>query len=115
MNQPFDTLQKFGTHTAEAALQTVGALSTGAQAIAVESADYARRSFEQGTATLERLVGARTLDRALEIQSASVRAAYEDFLAQSAKMGRLYAGLAGDALKPYEGLVNATTKPASAQ
>ena len=46
-----------------------GAVSRAAQAIAVETADYAKKSFEQGTATLEKLVGAKTLDKAIEIQT----------------------------------------------
>ena len=53
----------------DAALKSLGAVSKGAQAIAVETADYAKKSFEQGTATLEKLVGVKTLDKAIEIQT----------------------------------------------
>lgn len=103
MNQ-FETIQKLGKDNMDAALRTVGALSTGAQAIASETADYAKRSFEQGTAALERLVGARTLDKAFEVQADYVKTSYEGFVAQSTKMGELYANLAKEALRPYEGL-----------
>ena len=105
MLQQFDQFQKFGKDNADAALKTFGAVSKGAQAIAVESADFAKKSFEQSTATLEKLVGAKTLDKAFEIQTDYLRSAYEGAVAQSTKIGALYADLARDAFKPYETFV----------
>ena len=110
MIQQFDSMQKFTKDGADTALKTFGAVSKGAQAIAVEAADYAKKSFEQSTATLEKLVGAKSVDKAIEIQVDYLKSAYEGFVAQSTKMGELYAGLAKDAFKPFEGLV-ATTAP----
>ena len=104
MIQQFETIQKFGKDNVDASLKSFGTISKGAQAIAVEAADYAKRSFEQGTAALERLVGARTLDKAFEVQADYVKTSYEGFVAQSTKMGELYANLAKEALRPYEGL-----------
>ena len=101
----FDQIQKLGKDNADAALKSFGAVSKGAQAIAVESADFAKKSFEQGTATIEKLVGAKTLDKAIEIHTDFLKTAYEGFVAQSTKFGELYASLAKDAFKPYEGLV----------
>jgi hypothetical protein len=106
----FDQIQKLGKDNADAAMKTLGAVSKSAQAIAVESADFAKKSFEQGTATVEKLVGAKTLEKAIEIQTDYVRSAYEGLVAQSTKMGQLYANLAKDAFKPYETLVAKTTK-----
>ena len=105
MMQQFENVQKFGKENADAALKSFGAVSKGVQAIAVETTDYAKKSFEQGTATLEKLVGAKTLDKAIEIQTDFVKSAYEGFVAQSTKLGELYASLAKEAFKPYEGLV----------
>jgi hypothetical protein len=105
MMQQFDTFQKFSKDNVDAALKSFGAVSKGAQTIAVEAADYAKKSFEQGTATLEKLVGAKSLDKAIEIQTDYVKTAYEGFVAQSTKLGELYANLAKDVFKPYEGFV----------
>ena len=106
----FDQIQKFGKDNADAALRTFGAVSKGAQAIAIESADFAKKSFEQGTATIEKLVGAKTLDKAIEIQTDYFRSAYEGMVVQSTKLGELYANLAKDAFKPYETLVAKSAK-----
>ncbi len=108
--QQFETIQKLGKDNTEAALKTFGAISKGAQAITVEAADYAKRAYEQGTTTFEKLVGAKSLEKAIEIQADYLRSAYEGAVAQSTKVGELYANLAKDAFKPYEGLVAKSAK-----
>ena len=110
MIQKLDQIQKFGKDNADTALKTFGLVSKGAQAIAVESADFAKKSFEQSTATFEKLVGAKSLEKAIEIQTDYVRSAYEGLVAQSTKMGELYAGLVRDAFKPFETFVPKTAK-----
>lgn len=105
MMQQFDHIQKFGQENVDAAMKTFGTVSKGAQAIAVETADYAKKAFEQSTATLEKLLGAKSLDKAVEVQTEYLKSSYEGFVAQSTKLGELYANLAKDAFKPYEGLV----------
>ena len=86
-------------------LRILAAIPAHAGTIAVETADYAKKSFEQSTAVVEKLVGAKTLDKAIEIHTDFLKTAYEGFVAQSTKVGELYASLAKDAFKPYEGLV----------
>jgi hypothetical protein len=105
MLQQFDQFQKFGQDNMDAAMKTFGAVSKGAQTIAVESADFAKKSFETGTATVEKLLGAKTLDKAFEIQADYVKGAYEGLVAQATRMGELYANLAKEAFRPYEGIV----------
>lgn len=113
MFQQFDSFQKFGKDNVDLTLKAFGAVSKNAQAIAVEAADYAKRSFEQGTATAESLAGAKSIDRVIEIQTAYVKSSYETFVAQATKMGDLYAGLVKEAIRPFEGFAPktaATTK-----
>ena len=105
MLQQFDQFQKFGQDNMDAAVKTLGAVSKSAQTIAVEAAEYAKKSFETGTATVEKLLGAKTLDKAFEIQADYVKGAYEGLVAQSTRMGELYASLAKESFRPYEGIV----------
>ncbi|KAA2235144.1 phasin family protein [Salinarimonas soli] len=104
MNQ-FENIQQFGKDNVEATMKAFGTLSASAQTIAVEAADYAKKSFEHSSATLEKLVGAKTLDKAIEIQTDYFKASYEGFVAQATKMGELYTNLAKESFKPIEGLV----------
>jgi phasin family protein len=77
-------------------------MSKGFQAIAVEMADYSKKVFEEGTAATEKLIGAKSLDKAFEVQSDYVKTAYEGFVSESTKLGELYASLAQEAYKPFE-------------
>ena len=110
MVQQFDQFQKFGQENVDAALKSFGAVSKGAQAIATEAADFARKSFEQGTATFEKLVGAKSLDKAIEIHTDYLKTSYEGFVAQSTKLTELYANVAKEAFKPLEGIVAKTAR-----
>jgi hypothetical protein len=110
MLQPFANLQKLGQENLEAAIKAVGAFSTNAQAIANESAEFARKSFEHNSATVEKLIGAQSLEKAIEVQTSYAKGAYESLVAQSSKMGALYTALATDTFKPFEGLLSKTVK-----
>ena len=101
----FDDLQKLGKENIDVAMKQFGTVSKGWQAIATEVADYSKKSFEHGTATLESLLGAKSLDKAIEIQSDYVKTAYEGFVAQSSKLGELYTDLAKETYKPLEGII----------
>lgn len=110
MNQQFETIQKLGQSGFEAVVKSVGEASKGAQVIAAEQADYAKRSLEQGTATFEKLLGAKTLDKAVEIQTGYATAAYEGFVAQTTKVGGLYADFAKQAFGAFQGLAASGVK-----
>jgi hypothetical protein len=107
MIQQFDQIQKLGQNNVDAAMQTFGVVTKGAQTIAVETADFAKKSFETGTATFEKLAGAKSLDKAIEIQTEYLKTAYEGFVAQTTKLGELYSNVAKEAFKPYQAIVAA--------
>jgi hypothetical protein len=99
----FEDIQKLSKDGVDATVQSLTAASSGAQAIATECADYARKSYEHSSATMEQLLGARSLERAIEIQSAFAKTAYDGFVAQTTKLGALYADSAKQSFKPFEG------------
>jgi hypothetical protein len=103
MIKNFDDVQKLGKDGVDASLKSFHAASKGAQAIAIEVAEYTRRSFEQNTSALEQLLGARTLESAIEVQTEYAKSAYEGFVAQATRFGELYADIAKETYKPFEG------------
>jgi phasin family protein len=103
MLKNFDEFQKFGSEGVNVALKQFGALSKGAQAIASEVADYSKEAFETTAAAAESLLGAKTLEKAIEVQSSFLKASYDGFVARSGKFGELYTDLAKEAYKPLEG------------
>jgi hypothetical protein len=103
MVKDFDELQKIGKDNMDLTLRSLGAVTQSAQVIAVELADYSKKSFEQGTQAMERLFGSKSLDKAMEVQTDYAKSAYEGFVAQASKLGTLYADLAKQSYKPLEG------------
>jgi hypothetical protein len=103
MVKNIDDMQQFGKDNMDATMKSFGAFSKSAQAIAVELADYSKKVFEQGTAATEKLIGAKSLEKAIEVQSDYVKSSYEGFVAEATKLGELYADLAKEAYKPFEG------------
>jgi hypothetical protein len=110
MVKNFDDIQKFSKDNVDATMKSFGAVSKTSQAIAVEFADYSKKSFEDGSKVLEKLFGAKTLDKAIEIQTDYAKTAYDGFVAQATKIGDLYAELAKETYKPFEAF--AKTAPA---
>ena len=110
MMNGFEELQKASKEGMTKAMESYGAFSKGMQAIAAESADYSKKSFEDGAAHMEALIGAKSVDVAFEAQSDFVKSAYEGAVSQATKLGELYADLAKDAMKPFEGFLPKTGK-----
>ena len=102
MMKNIEDFQKFGQYNMDAAMKMFGEWSKGWQTIAVEMTDYTKRSFEEGTATSEKLLSAKSMEQAMEIQSGYARRAYDGYLHQMSKLGGLYAELAKEAYKPVE-------------
>jgi hypothetical protein len=119
MNQPFETVQKLGEDSLNATVKALEVATTGTQAIVVDTADYAKKSFEQTASTFEKLIGVKSLDKAIEVQTEYMKSAYEGFIAQSTKTRDLYAKLAQDSLAPFNAARSAaqstftSAKPAS--
>lgn len=105
MNANFDQFQKFGKEQFEAAVAAASSIAKGVQAIATENTDYAKKSAEAGSAFVEKLLGVKTIEAAIQVQTDFAKASYEGFVAQTAKLGELYQNLAKEAFKPVEGAV----------
>ena len=108
MLKNFDELQKLGKDNMDIAMKAFGATSKSVQAIATEVADYSKKSFEDASAAAEKLLGAKSLEKAIEIQTDYAKTAYEGFVAQATKLGELYADLAKESYKPFETFVGKT-------
>jgi phasin family protein len=98
-----DDMQRFGKDSMDTALNSFGAWSKSAQAIAAEVADYSKKSVEGAAAAWEKLMSAKSLEKAMEVQSEYVKSSYEDFISRATKLGELYVDLAKEAYKPLEG------------
>jgi hypothetical protein len=97
-----EDFQNYGKEQFDAAVASAGTCTKSMQAIATAYTDYAKKSFEDGTAFLEKLAAVRSLDKAVEVQTDYARTAYETFVAETARIGELYKDLAKESYKPFE-------------
>jgi hypothetical protein len=75
----------------------------GLQTIATAYRDYTRKSFADAQSFVEKLSGARSLDKAFEVQTEFAKRAYETFMADSWRIRALYGELVRQTLKPPTG------------
>jgi hypothetical protein len=64
MFQNFDDMQKVSKVNVDATMKSFEVVAKNVQAITTEITDYTKRSFENSTKTLEKLLGAKSLDMA---------------------------------------------------
>ena len=105
MIKNIEDVQKMSKDNMDATMKSFGALSKASQTIAAELVDYSKKSFEDSTKVMEKLLGAKSLDKAIEIQTDYAKTAYEGFVAQATKIGELYADLAKETYKPFESYI----------
>jgi len=98
-----EEMQKLSKESMDMALTSLGAWTKNAQAIAAEFVDYSKKSVEDSTAAWEKLLGAKSLETAMEVQSEYLKSSYQDFVAEATKLSELYADMAKQAYKPFEG------------
>lgn len=109
MIKNFEDMQQLGKENFDVAMKSFNAASKGAQAIAAEVADYSKKAVEDSTLALEKLFGAKSVEKAIELQQAYAKEAYEGFVSKATKVGELYADLAKETYKPYENLFTKVT------
>jgi hypothetical protein len=102
MMKPFEDMQRMNQANVDVAMKLMGEWSKNWQAIAAEMTDYTKRSFEDGTHTFEKLMSARSMEQAFEIQTSYAKRAYDDYMHQMSKIGGMYAELAKEAYRPME-------------
>lgn len=105
MMQSFEDAGKAGKEFMDTNLKSFASVSKNVQTLSVEATEYSRKAFETGSAALEKLMSAKSLDKAIEVQTDYARQAYEGFVAQATRMSELYAEMAKDAYKPFESVV----------
>jgi hypothetical protein len=102
MVKPFDDMQRMNQTGIDTAMKLFGEWGKSWQAIAAEMTDYTKRSFEDGTQTMEKLMTAKSMEQAMEIQSTYAKRAYDDYMHQMTKIGSMYTELAKEAYRPME-------------
>lgn len=100
-----EELQNYGKEQFETAVSAANDYQQTLQAIVTAFGDYSKKSFEDGSAFLEKLASSKSVEKALEAQTEYAKTSYETFVAESQKIGGLYVELAKQSFKPFEGFI----------
>ena len=108
-----EDIQQYGKEQFETVVASATTMQNGIQAIASAYGDYTKKSFEDTKSMVEKLSGVKSIDKAIELQTEFAKSACESFMAESQKIAGLYADLAKQTFKPFEGLVAKFTPSAT--
>lgn len=84
----------------ETVFRSASVFAKGCEALGNECMAYAQAMVEDGMETSKALMGCKSLDEAVEIQTGYVSGALDRYLAESAKLSELSVKLASDAIEP---------------
>ncbi len=96
----FAAFQDFSKQQLEAIAAASSTWTKGMQELAAESTDYSKKAFAASSATFEKILGAKSVEAAIQIQTDYAKQAYEGFVEQASKFSELYTKVAQDAMKP---------------
>ncbi len=112
MGTQFEDLQKYSKESLDQFSATAASVARGFQALANETTDYSKRSLESTSSFVEKLVGVKSLETAIQLQSDFAKSQFEGFVAQANKVGEIYRDIAKEAFKPIESAIAKTTEAA---
>jgi hypothetical protein len=105
LSTPFADFRKFGKEHLEVVTKSSSSFAKGWQAIAAESSDYAKKSFENGSASFGKLLGAKSFQDAIQIRSEYAKSSSEELIEYVTKVCDLCSGLAREAFKPFDSAI----------
>ena len=94
--------QKAAEIGVEAASRSFGEVNRGLQALAAEMTDYSKKAFDDAIRTWEQLIGVKSLEQAIQIQSQYAKRVFENHIAELSKLGEMGLGMVREASKPVE-------------
>ena len=106
MTNTIEDAQKFGKDQVEQFSTSAAAVTRGFQALATESTEYSKRALEHTSSFVEKLLGVKSVDTAVQLQSEFAKSQFEGFVAQAAKVGEIYKDIAKEAFRPMEMAMN---------
>lgn len=114
----FDALVAFNKGNVDAAVAASKAAAKGFETLAEEVASYNKAALEAGMANAKALMGCKTAQEMVELQTAQTRAGFEKLVSQGTKLGELGTKVTTEAFQPIQKRFNEAAetfaKPAAA-
>jgi hypothetical protein len=106
----FDDANPYGKEAMDSVLKSYSTVAKGFQAIATETAEYSKTSYEANVAHLEQLMSVRSFEAAIELNASFAKSAVEGYLAELNKLSEMYSDIAKQAYVPAQASAARTTE-----
>jgi hypothetical protein len=106
-NVNYEELAELGRQNLSAVVKANEVLSEGLEAIGKELVGYAKTSMERASQATTALLGAKTLDEVVQLNTDLARTSLESLLQRSAKISEMGLSLATQTFAPFGGRVEA--------
>lgn len=102
MMKQFEAFPMMGQMNLDAFNKSMTVWNEGAQAIAAEASSYTMKVFEDSSAAAEKIMSAKSLEKAVELQASFAKKSYEAHMNQLNRFAELYTAVTKDVYKPVE-------------
>ena len=97
-----DEFQRVGQKGFDAAVHSYGEWNKALQTLAARITENSKKAFEDTTRTWEQLVGAKSIEQVIEIQSQYAKRSYDNFVAEASRLGEWYVSFVQNAARQFE-------------
>lgn len=94
----------------EAVVASVTAATKGAEVLGAQAMAFSKKNIEDQVAAAKALAGAKSVQEAVELQTAWVKSSLEGYMAEFAKWGETVSASVKDSVKPLNERVTATVE-----
>ena len=106
----YDEFAAFGKENVDAVMAAGNAATKGFEAISGEVMALTRDTFEEGVTAGKAVMGARTYQEIVELQSGFAQASMQRFLDTTTRLGEMSLNLTNDAFEPVNARVSAAVE-----
>lgn len=110
----FEDFQKISKQQLEAVNAVAATVTKGFQELAAEFTDFSKKAYAANSAVVEKLLGAKSVESAIQIQTDYAKSVYDGFVAQATKLNELYVKIATEAFKPVQAAFSSAGKSVEA-
>lgn len=106
----YEDLAAFNKDNVDAVVLSSTIAARGSEELSREVAAFARTNFDASVAVGKALLGAKTFQEVVELQSSYAKSSFESFIAEARKIQELSAKITNDAIAPLNARVNAAAE-----
>lgn len=94
----------------EAMVASVTAAAKGAETVSAQAVAYSKKQMEEQVAAAQKLAQAKSVQEAVEVQTAFAKSALETYMAEMTRMSEVFTASLKDTMKPLNERMSATVE-----